>query len=115
MSEFESLDELVEELEVGDHLLWIGEEAMDGVGETAYPNKVKNIERDGDTIHVEGEGIQGGEYHFEVYEDGSSRAFFDNPNKAEPVDKGPVAVARRTDSDDPVPVVRIYDDLREDS
>lgn len=109
---FQSLGELVEELEVGDWLLWIGKHAEEHAGETSAPNRVTAIERDGETIRVEGEGIRGGQYHFEIHPDGTSEAVYHNPNRAEPRNMGPVVVARLTDSSEPVRVERVFDDTR---
>lgn len=112
MTTFQSLGELVEELEVGDWLLWIGKHAEEHAGETSAPNRVTAIERDGETIRVEGEGIHGGQYHFEIHPDGTSEAVYHNPNRAEPRNMGPVVVARLTDSSEPVRVERVFDDTR---
>jgi len=116
MVEFQSLTELVDELEVGDNLLWVGEHAVEAAGETSKPNEITAIERDGDTIRVEGEGARGGQYHFEIElnedSDENSAAYYHNSRKQEPTYKGPVTVARLTDSDEPVPVRRVYDDIR---
>lgn len=112
MTMFQSLGELVDELEEGDWLLWVGEHAVESSGETSAPNRVTAIERQGDTIRVEGEGVRGGRYHFEVHPDGTSEVFHHDPNEVEPVYKGEVALARLTDSAQPVPVRRVIDDLR---
>jgi len=108
-----TLRSLVERLETGDWLLWIGEKSMSNAGERAYPNKITQIKRDEEVIRVKGKGTNGGEYYFELYQDGGSKAFYANPSKAEPDDKGSVAVALLTDSDDPVYVRREYADLRD--
>lgn len=103
-----ALRALTEDVEVGDDLLWIGEHAMAGTGDRAYPNEVTHVEREAGTIRVEGGGVRGGQDRFEVDEDGESRAFHEEKHM------GPVAVARLTDSRDLVPVVRVFDDIRGD-
>lgn len=52
MPTYESLRALVEELTVGDHLLWTGSHALSSTGERARPNTVTTIDRDGDHVRV---------------------------------------------------------------
>jgi hypothetical protein len=111
MSEFDSLDELTAELTIGDKILWIGSHAVDSVGEHSAPNTVTNIKHTGEEIRVDGEGVGGGKYHFTV-EDGDSCAYYHNSNQPDPICRGEVVVARITDSDDPVPVKKVFDDIR---
>lgn len=112
MTSFSSLIELTGELSVGDYLVWIGSHAIDGAGERAMPNTVTNIEEGSEWVRVDGNGKRGGEYFFKAYQDGSSEAFYVNPDSERPDYMGEVVVARLTDSDDPVPVERGFDDVR---
>lgn len=112
MSTYQSLRELVEDLEVEDWCLWIGKHAVEHVGKTSAPNRVTTIDRNREPLRVEGKGVGGGQYHFEVYSDGTSKAFYHNPNKMKPTYQGPVVVARITDSKNPVPVRCVFDDTR---
>jgi hypothetical protein len=83
MATYESLLELTKSLDVGDKVLWIGEYSIDGAGKKSAPNTVSAIHYDEDMIKVEGAGIEGGEYYYEVYRDGESRAYFLDPSKAD--------------------------------
>lgn len=114
MTAFSSLIELTEELSVGDHVIWIGEFAVESAGETAAPKEVTAIEHGSEWVRVDGEGVGGGRYYYKAYHDGASEAFYVNPNEESGDYAGRVVVARLTDSDDPVPVKRGYDDLRSD-
>ncbi|WP_157969417.1 hypothetical protein [Haloplanus rubicundus] len=114
MTTFESLRELAEELQVGDKVLWIGSHAIEGAGETSRPNTVTRIEFEENFARVDGEGFRGGTYHFTV-EDEKSRAYHHSTSESEPTYQGEVVVARLTDSDEPVPVKRVFDDIRGES
>jgi hypothetical protein len=114
MTSFTSLIELTHELSVGDKLAWIGEHNFESAGETAIPNTVTNIEPGSEWIRVDGKGSGGGEYHYKAYQNGASEAFYANPNSDTPDYTGAVVMARLTDSDAPVPVSRVYDDIRGD-
>lgn len=112
MGTFNSLIELTHELSVGDKLAWVGEHAIESARETTTPNTITKIESGSEWIRVDGEGIGGGEYYYKAYQDGSSEAFYVNPSSDSDDYRGAVVMARLTDSDAPVPVVRVYDDLR---
>lgn len=113
MTTFTSLIELTHELSAGDKVAWIGAHAIDSAGDTVTPNTVTNIEHGSEWIRVDGRGTGGGEYYYKAYQDGSSEAFYVNPNADSPDYMGEVVVARITDSDASVPVKRGYDDMRE--
>jgi hypothetical protein len=112
MTSFTSLIELTHEVSVGDKLAWVGEHTFESAGETANPNTVTNIEHRSEWVRVDGEGTGGGEYYYKAYQDGASEAFYVNPNSESADYQGAVVMARLTDSDDPVPVDRVYDDIR---
>ena len=110
MTRFTSLIELTNELTVGDKVAWIGEHSINGAGETTAPNTVTEIEHQSECIRVDGKGIQGGEYYYKAYQDGSTEAFHVLPKGADYM--GEIVMARLTDSDERVPVKRVYDDIR---
>lgn len=112
MTTFTSLIELIQELSVSDKLAWVGEHSIESAGETTTPNTVTKIERGSEWIRVDGEGIGGGGYYYKAYQDGSSEAFYVNPSSDSADYRGAVVMARLTNSNDPVPVSRVYDDLR---
>ena len=110
MTHFTTLVELTKELNIGDKVAWIGAHAIDNAGETTTPNKVTKIEQQSEYIRVDGKGIQGGKYYYKAYHDGATEAFHVLSDGAEY--KGEVVMARLTDSDERVPVKRVYDDIR---
>jgi hypothetical protein len=112
MTTFTSLIDLTHELSIGDKLAWVGEHAIESAGETTTPNTVTKIESGSEWVRVDGKGTGGGEYYYKAYQDGSSEAFYVNPSSDSADYRGAVVMARLTDSDGPVPVVRGYDDLR---
>lgn len=110
MPRFSSLIELTHKVSVGDKIAWIGEHSIESAGETTAPNTVTDIETRSDHIRVDGEGIRGGEYYYKAYENGATEAFHVLSDGDEYM--GSVVMARLTSSDEPVPVKRVYDDLR---
>lgn len=105
-----SLRSLTERIEVGDYVVWVSEQAFEHAGETTHPNTVTDVKHRGNTIRIDGEGDRGGKYFYRVDETRNSEAFFVDPNKSDPIPKGDVAFAERTDSKDPVRVRRGYYD-----
>jgi hypothetical protein len=93
-----NLYELTKKLEEGDKLAWVADKSIDEV-DRVYPKTVTNIQTDGKTIRVDAEGIRGGEYFYTVDPDGSSAAFFVNPEKENSVRKGSVAFVELTEPD----------------
>lgn len=111
MTRFTSLVELTNELTVGNKVAWIGAHSIESAGETTAPNTVTNIEHQSECIRVDGRGIQGGEYFYKAYQDGSTEAFHVLGTDARYT--GEVVMARLTDSDERVPVKQVFDDVRE--
>lgn len=109
-----SLHALTERVEAGDTLAWVGEKSFDDCDQVR-PRTVTGVERDGDEIRVDAEGIRGGSYYYIVDRAGGSEAFYVYPGGRYSQSMGSVAFARLTESTDPVTVRKGYFDDRERS
>ena len=73
------LYEVAKEAEEGDRIKWWAEKGHEGDRD---PRIIRSVKTRGDKVEIEADGPQGGEAGFEVFEDGSSEAWF-GPNRRE--------------------------------
>lgn len=107
-----SLYELTQELNVGDKIVWVGENNI-GETERTSPRTVTDIDEDSaGKIEVTAEGPEDGKYSYEVTEDGWSKSIYQGPDGERRDKEGKVAFAELVDSEETVLIKRGYHDSR---
>lgn len=67
----------------------------------------------GTTSESRARASRGSRYLFGVQPDGTSEAYYDNPNESIPTYQSHIAIARLTDSMAAIPVREVYDNRQE--